>query len=80
MNLRLNLFLSSLQHAIDNRPKGSLLSVPALLGSLELWPIQDDLNKMRLAKALQKMVENNVLDNIRLCTRDKIRYAVYEIV
>ena len=80
MSLRLNLFLSSLQHVIDNRPKGSLLSVAALLESLELWPVQDDLSKMRLAKALQKMVENNVLDNIRLCTRGKIRYAVYEVV
>lgn len=80
MNLRLNLFLSSLQQAIDNRPKGALLTVPALLDPLELWPVQDDLHKMRLAKALQRMVENNVLDNIRLFTRGKTRYAVYQIV
>lgn len=80
MNLRLNLFTSPLQQAIDNRPKGSLLSVSALLELLELWPAQDDLQKMRLARALQKMVENKVLDNIRLFTRGKTRYAVYEIV
>lgn len=80
MNVRLNLFLSSLQQAIDNRPKGSLLSVSALLELLELWPVQDDLHKMRLARALQRMVENKVLDNIRLSTPGRTRYAVYEIV
>lgn len=80
MNIRLNLFLTPLQQVIDSGQKGTLLSVSELLDALELWPVQDDLQKMRLAKALRAMVDNMVLDNIRLLTHGKTRHAVYEII
>lgn len=80
MNLRLNLFLTPLQQVIDRGQKGELLSVSELLNALELWPVQDDLQKMRLAKALRRMVDSMVLDNIRLSTHGRTRHAVYEIL
>lgn len=80
MYLRLNLFLTPLQQVIDRGQKGDLLSVSELLNALELWPVQDDLQKMRLAKAFRTMVDSEVLDNIRLLTHGRTRHAVYEIL
>ena len=79
MDIRLSLFLTPLQQVIDSRQKGSVFCVSALLEALELWSSQDDLQKMRLAKAFRTMVENLVLDNIQLQGRDKTRYATYVI-
>ncbi len=80
MDIRLSLFVMPLQQVINSRQKGSVFCVSVLLEALGLWSIQDDLQKMRLAKAFRAMVENRVLDNIQLQGRNKTRYATYVIV